>query len=288
MAKNKLLKTMFGAARTAIKTSLRHHVLDEAAALSFYMMFSLFPLLLLFVVASTFFLDKYQTQVIDLLLSVFPASSWQFLRESLLILVKKRGSMGIVGIATLLWSILSTFGCFVRNIQMASQQHRATTLINNYLQSALLIAFLFAVLIIVLVSKTLTPMFAHILPHWEWLSAYNWLINGLLTLFPLVLLFGVFAALYFYSQSPQRSLRSACLGAIIASLGCIIATNGLAFLIHKDMLQYQNFVYGSIGTLLALLCWFYSINIITLYAAHLTAALARSDAKNSRRHSALH
>ena len=53
-----------------------------------------------------------------------------------------------------------------------------------------------------------------------------------------------------------------------------IATDGFSWYLSSGIVRYE-LVYGSLGTVVALMLWIYIGVLITLFGAHLSAAVAR-------------
>jgi len=87
------------------------HGTRESAALSYYAVFSLFPLLILLIIIVGSWLGPAAARnQIDGVLRVFlPASTASFLQDSIAETLEQRGSFGLVAGITLLWSSLGFF-----------------------------------------------------------------------------------------------------------------------------------------------------------------------------------
>ncbi len=68
--------------------------------------------------------------------------------------------------------------------------------------------------------------------------------------------------------------RAAFWGALVAALAWEVAANGLAWYLKSGLVQYE-LVYGSLGAVVALMFWIYLSSWITLFGAHLSAAIAQ-------------
>jgi membrane protein len=55
-----------------------------------------------------------------------------------------------------------------------------------------------------------------------------------------------------------------------------LASRGFSWYIHSGFSRYE-FVYGSLNTIVVLLLWIYIISMITLFGAHLCAAIPQDD-----------
>ncbi|MEE8390351.1 MAG: YihY/virulence factor BrkB family protein, partial [Anaerolineae bacterium] len=88
--------------------------------------------------------------------------------------------------------------------------------------------------------------------------------------------FVFFALLGLYRWVPNTKVKwsEAFWGALVAVPAGEIATNGFSWYLSSGIVQYE-LVYGSLGTVVALMLWIYIGAVIVLFGAHLTAAVTR-------------
>ena len=90
--------------RNALESFSEARAAESAASLAYYAIFSLFPLLLLFIAVGSYFLDSaqmYET-VTQLAQQVIPVST-RIINENLREVLEERETCGIFGLVTLLW-----------------------------------------------------------------------------------------------------------------------------------------------------------------------------------------
>ena len=94
--------------------------IHAAAALAYYAIFSLFPLMLVLISAGSYFLDRQQVyqSVTHLVQETFPVSS-TLINENLREVLDARGTVGLIGLVTLLWSASSVFTNLAYHINLA-------------------------------------------------------------------------------------------------------------------------------------------------------------------------
>ena len=87
------------AARTFIITRAG----QASASIAYYVIFSLFPLLLVLISAGSFFLDSEQVylKVTQLVQQTIPATSYDWIIQNLHHVLQQRGTVGIIGLMTL-------------------------------------------------------------------------------------------------------------------------------------------------------------------------------------------
>jgi membrane protein len=96
------------------------------------------------------------------------------------------------------------------------------------------------------------------------------------------MIFLVFLTLYRWIPTLRVGWRSTFWGALLASLAWKAVTAGFSWYLGSSFGQYQ-LVYGSLGAIVAFLFLIYIISMITLFGAHLSAAIESWE--NKRIHS---
>ena len=103
-----------------------------------------------------------------------------------------------------------------------------------------------------------------------------WQIGGFLL--PVFLNWMMFWGLYQWVPTVPVSRKASLIGSLIAGVAWVLLNNGFTWYLSSGLSQYQ-LVYGSLGTIVALLFWVYLTGIIVLIGAHLTAAIQASRRK---------
>lgn len=88
----------------------------------------------------------------------------------------------------------------------------------------------------------------------------------------------MFWGLYQWVPTVPVSRKASLIGSLIAGVAWVLLNNGFTWYLSSGLSQYQ-LVYGSLGTIVALLFWVYLTGIIVLIGAHLTAAIQASRRK---------
>jgi membrane protein len=256
----------------AIESFSETRAAESAASLAYYALFSLFPLLLLFIAVGSYFLDSaqmYET-VTQLAQQVIPISS-QIIDENLREVLEARETVGIIGLVTLLWSASGVFTNLAYNINLAWPRAGRYTFLQRRLMGVRIIAGLSGLLILAIIFDWISHLllFLHItnvsfydLSLWRLFSRVgSWLA-----------IFLLFFALYRWVPITYVRWMSSFWGALFASTAWKIATTGFAWYVTSGFGRYQ-LIYGSLGAVVALLFLIYLIAMITLFGAHLSAAI---------------
>ena len=106
--------------KNAIANFTEKQAAQASAGLAYYALFSIFPLLLVFVAVGSYFLDSEQVfnTVTQFVQQALPISK-QAINENLHQVLEERGGAGIFSLLILLWSASGMFTSFAYNINLA-------------------------------------------------------------------------------------------------------------------------------------------------------------------------
>lgn len=256
----------------ALKTFTVTNASQAAAALAFYAIFSLFPLLLVSIAGGSYFISTQQiyANVTQLVHRVIPVST-QLIDENLREVLEARGAVGILSLVTLLWSASGVFTNLAYNINLAWPKASRRNFLQNRLVALGMIGGL-SVLLVLSVALDWVIKLAPFLSNWSASSpAGKWwrLISDLGTW---LMIFLLFLALYRWIPTSRVRWNATIWGALTASLGWKVATAGFTWYLTSGFGRYQ-VVYGSLGAIVALLFLIFIVAVITLFGAHLSAAI---------------
>lgn len=260
--------------KDAIETFNITHANQAAAGLAYFVIFSLFPLLLVFISAGSFFLSSEEVylKVTQLVQQNVPGS-YEWIDENLRHVLEQRGAVGILGIATLLWAASGGFMSLAYNINLAWLDAPKRNFFQRRLIGLEMIAGLSGLFVLSLIADSLINVL-HILdlPFASFLDLglWKWVSN----LFSWVVIFALFFALYYWVPTVNVRARAATTGALLSSFAWKVATALFSLYIRSGFGRYE-LVYGSLGALVAFLFLVYILATITLFGAHLTSAIDR-------------
>ncbi len=245
-----------------------------AGAIAFYMLFSMFPLILATVSIWGFFLgpEVNQVELAEQVAEVIPVSSG-FVARTVRGVVSETIITGIVSVLGLMWAASAAFGAIRKGINIAWGIQKTRPFIKERLIDMALVAgagILMALLLFVAptassIHKALVIVFPDV--SFEFLSR---IISQAVS--P-VLSFSTFMVLYRYMPNTQVSFRDVWLGALFSCLGFEGAKWG--FLQYVNTYPVFDILGGSVGAVMALLTWVYVSAIILLFGALLTSRYAR-------------
>ncbi len=258
--------------QTAIKTFTDKQAAQASAGLAYYTFFSIFPLMLVFVAGGSYFLDTHQVYntVTQFIQQALPISR-QVINENLEEILEQRGTAGIVSLLILLWSASGMFTNLAYNINLAWPRAARRNFLQNRLVGLWMIVGLIGLIALSLFLSWLTARLPFIHPAST--SPTDLLILRIISaLGSWLMIFLVFLTLYQRIPTLRVRWNATLWGALIASLSWKAVTTGFSWYLGSSFSQYQ-LIYGSLGAIVAFLFLIYIISFITLFGAHLSAAI---------------
>lgn len=242
-----------------------------AAAISYFTLFSLFPLTLLSVAIGSLWIDPVlaESEVVMQLEFVAPALG-ELLGTNIERIVEARGTITGFAVLTLLWSSSNIFNVLTRaadrvwqvDEKRPSWRRRGLAILLVLIISGLLLAASFAESTIWTIINTLLP------DEIQWMQPYTdqfWAVFLSVTLF---------ATLYYFLPHVKLTWRQVLPGAIGAGILWELAKRGFLFFV-ASYLSRSNLVYGSFATITVFLTWAYFSSLIFMFGAHLNVKYQR-------------
>jgi membrane protein len=258
---------------TAVQRFDQHDSEMRAAAIAYYALISLFPLILLLIVGVSYVLETEaaQARVLELVGTYIPTSI-DIVRESIRQILGARGAISAVALITFTWSAMAVFS----TIERAMNRIWDVTVLRPYWRGklmALLGIIGIGTLTVLSVSTTAAVTYVKdvILPfvasHTE-VDIGPWAV--LVVLLPYltsVLLFMLAYRIFPYSNLGWRDVWP---GALLA--GLVWEQAKRLFALYLTGFNRTSFVYGSVGAIIATLIWFYLTAMILLIGAEISSA----------------
>jgi membrane protein len=274
---NDLSGGILGIIRDAIESFGDARGSEAAASMAYYTLFSLFPLLLALVAAGSYFLDQQQVfqQVVDLIAEAFPISQ-SLIEENIQQVLQMRGAVGLIGLGVALWSTSGAFTVLTRNINRAWRTAEPRGFFKSRVIALGMVGTLAVLLVVsLLLSTTLNVLSRFEVPLVDLESLYGTpLWTALSDLIPWVFIVFVFLALYRWVPNAEVRWSAAFSAALAVAVAWEIVANAFAWYVGSGLARYR-IVYGSLGTVVALLFWIYLSSWIIIFGAHLSAAVSR-------------
>jgi membrane protein len=263
---------------------------EAAASMAYYTFFSLFPLLLLLssILGYILYSGNDWTDIVNNVTRFVPIQA-QFIQQNLLAILKARNAVGAIGLVGLIWSASGAFSALAININRAWSVSDGRSFFADRLLAVGMIAVIVLVLVIFLVASSLMSLLPNFnIPLMGSFSIYySFLWKALVRLVPWAIACLVFYLLYKLLPTAYVKPRAAFWAALVAGIAWEILTSLFTWYLGSGIASYKA-VYGSLGTIVALLTWIYLSAWITIFGAHLSAVISHqvekrvAPAKNRR------
>lgn len=261
---------LVGISARAVNDFLGKNGPQLAAAISYYALFSLFPLALAIIFGLSFFLGPDSIEDLAQRVAEQAPVSKKTVSDVLSGTLTSRSFAGSAGIVGLLWAGTAVFGAIRKGINATWGITRP----RPFLQERLIdISLMLGAAILMLVSISSTAVLAYLREILEFITLETH-VNGdllwdrLASLIPPALSFIVFVGIYWFLPNTKVKLMEALPGAIAATVAFEVVKN--AFVWYVTNYSVYSSVYGSVGSIVALLTWVYVSAVILLFGSLIT------------------
>jgi membrane protein len=247
-----------------------------AAALAFYFLLSLVPLIVIFSSLLQFLPipDLFQ-QLLNLMAELVPADSMSFVETIIAsILTPSRGKLLSFGVAGYVWAATGGFSSLIEAMNIAYDVKSPRPWWRDRLQALLLTITSGVPVTLALLAVIAGPHFGHFLAQFFPVPRAVEHVWPLLRLALTFLTFVVSLELIYYlGPNAKHSFSSTQPGAIFAITVWFLGSAILSF--YLNHLTNYNATYGSMGALVGLMLWFYLTGVAILIGAEFNAELAK-------------
>jgi len=251
-----------------------------AAAISYYALFSLFPLLIFMVSILGIFLQSgsLQEDLIDRVLEFIPLTSDEGrdeVREAIGAVAGISIPLSMVGLLGLAWSASAMFGAIRTSLNIAWDIETSRHFVKQKLLDLGMVAgvglfFLLSIGTTGLLRSTQEAS-SDILGPLSSNTAFFW--RAIPYLMPAIFSFGAFIVVYRFVPNAPTKIGDVWSGALIAAIFFEIIKNGFSFYLAN--FGRYDVVYGSLGAVVALLFWMYLSAVVLLLGAEVASEYPR-------------
>ena len=259
-----------GILRYAVESFSQMRGVEGSASLAFFTIFGLPPLLIVIVTVASYYLEipDIQEQIIQIIEEVLPIPP-DLIIEFLEGVLNQRGAVGIIGLIGLTWAASGVLMSLTTNINRAWPTAKIRNVVEKRLVAFLMIGAFILFIAATSILSTIVAIFTQVeLPFLHISPPIGTLTDFLL----LSLRFILFLALYFFVPKTKVKKRAAFWAAVFASVAWEITAYGFNWYFQSGLANY-NFLYGSLGTLVALMFWIYLDCLILVFGAYFSAAI---------------
>lgn len=247
-----------------------------AASIAYYALLSIFPMTLgLLALAGLFFADPAtRVRLVQGIASAFPGSE-DVILGTINDVVTGRGPAGVVATLGLIWSASGVFSAISTSLNAIWRVPKQRNAIMSALLAICLVLAVGLVFVVSLILSTALTVAAKLnLPVLGVsLDQVPALFSLLSLALPLAITFAVFTLIYRIVPNRRLDWRDVWPGAVLAS--ALLEVSKQVFVVYLAEYANLNAVYGSIGTVIALLIWSYYAAVVLLLGAELDAVLWR-------------
>ena len=274
---NKHLNGALDILRIAVRHFGKERAPEAAASMAYYILLSLFPLILVLISFASFVLKSQviQDQILTFIVDLIPVSP-DLITTNIENVLSKRGAVGSIAMLGLMWSASSMFNTIALNIDRAWPEDDS----HNFLERrAMGFAILIGLLIIIVIFWFLRTIIKVdfiqsllVLFNVPFLNTTLW--DLILVISPRVFRFLIYWIMFHWIPKAFVRPQEAFWGAMVTSLLNELITWLMKWYLGSQWVRYE-LVYGSLGRIIALLLWIYFSSYVILLGAHISSAIAQ-------------
>nr|WP_124223357.1 YihY/virulence factor BrkB family protein [Aquisalibacillus elongatus] len=253
-------------------------VVGMSAQLSYFFLLSLFPFLI-FLLTLIGFLPLDRDSVFNIIHRYVPGQSMNLITENVSNLMDQRnGGLLSFGIILTIWSASNGINALMRVFNRAYETDENRPFIVTRLIS---IAMTIAMILVIAIALSL-PVFGQQIGSFIFsLLGYSDNFIAFWEMFRWVLSFGVIilvlTILYMLAPNKKVTLKHAFPGALIATIGWQLTSLGFSF--YVENLGNFSYTYGSLGSIIVLMIWFFLSGMMLVLGGEINAVLERHKGK---------
>lgn len=259
-----------------------HDAAQQGAALAYYLLFSLFPILIL--VSSLIGQLKLDlSPVLDTLAPILPEGVMA-LTNAYLSYVSEHVSVSMLWFSAVfsVWFPMRATGCLMRAVRRAYElgmpKSRVRAAFKVLFFTVLLLFSLMLTLLLMTAGGRFMRALGQVFHLPEWFAGL-W---GILRFTALgVVVFAALSALYAATQDQRRPLRVILPGSAAATLAWMALSFGYSF--YVENISNYSVIYGALGAVMVLLIWLYLTALTLIAGAELNHILSDRSARRDDR-----
>ena len=249
-----------------------------AAALAYYVLLSLFPLLILLAAIFGLMLQdpSIQEEVLATIIDRVPAAV--NLRDEIEIAIARasrtnNGLVGLVGLLGMAWAASAIFAALREALNRAFDVPTPRSLIQGKVADLVGVAAVGLLVLLTIVTTTVLGVIRALADYivTGWFSSLAWQI--VYFLLPSIISFGVFLAAYRLIPNVKARYSELWIGALVTALGLELAKH--AFGLYLTQTEWYQQVYGALASVVTFLVFVFIASSIVIFGAEVAAALTK-------------
>lgn len=273
--------------KTLINTA-EHSIGKSAAALTYYLLFAMFPLLI-FISNLLGLLELNVASITNALLPIMP-DDVVYLLEAYLNYINATSSQVLLwfSLAFCVWFPLRAVRSLMDDVRRAYQLKKPEKPVRYTIRQVLFTIAFLVIVVLTLVISVFGRRFISSVTQWLGLEQVLQLPASLLNLWQYlrfillcVLMFAVLALLYTVAQDKRCSVKSLMPGITLSLVAWLVISIG--FSVYVENFGSYSVIYGTLGTVIVLLVWLYMTSFILILGAEFNASLiaVRDDSREN-------
>lgn len=251
----------------SLKDFMRDSGPQWAAAIAFYSLLSLFPLLLAAAGIAAYFVDpEWAIQQGTRLMGNFLPGGVEQIRQIVQDTIQARGGVSFFSFLLLIWSGSRVFGVITKALNIAYNADEPYGFLKRTLIELLMTLTIGVLFVLALGSRLLLEL---IVEELLFLSGNRLIFRAIQWMLPGVLLFVTFYLTYRFVPRKKPAASAAFTGALLAAL--LFLGGRILFIGYIQKFANYNLVYGPLGIVITLILWAWIAAVILLLGGELVS-----------------
>lgn len=263
------------------KNNHRYDIDQRASAVAYSLTLACFPaIIFLFTLVPYIPIDNLDDQIMGILRELMPRGIYQDAKNTIAdIISRPRNSVLSFGFIFALVASTNGMLSLMRSFDMVYEDEETRGFLQKRGIATLLTIVLVAVMFLLIVLLIVGDAVKGIVSEWHIVND-NWIVSSL-SITRYLVSFGalMLAISIIYRFAPSKGSRYAFVntGSIISSVLILLSTYGFSFYLSR--FTSYNKLYGSIGTMIALMIWFYLLALLLIFGFEVNAGIASARKK---------
>ncbi len=258
-----------------VKEIIHDDIQSKAQSMAFNFILAIFPaIIFLFTLIPYLPIGDYTTEILSFMSQSMPTNMYEMMSGTILdILSKPRG--GLLSFGFLL-SIFAAMNGTLSMMNAFNQCYKNTVEKRGFIKTRLvalgLTLLLVVSLLVAIIVLNIGEFLINYLQNLEYIKSYIiYLINAFRYIILVTMFFFATSMIYFLAPAVRIRWSFFSYGAVIATLLNVVAS--VSFTIYINNFSSYNKLYGSIGTLIGMMLWFYITSLVLLIGFEINASI---------------
>lgn len=256
---------------TALRKIQRDSLPERARSMAFSFTLSIFPaILFLFTLIPYLPIPNLEALVLEEVRRLVPMGMYGAMEETLMeILERQQSGLLSFGFIFTIYAASNGINAMIGSMNSIYKEHDRRTLFSRIGISISIMTVQLAALLGAITLEVVGRIIIHRLGQNSFLE--HLALTALQYVGPIVLFFVSISIVYYLAPSVQKRWHFFSVGAFIASILSMLFT--YLFILYFDYFSSYNKLYGSIGALIGLMLWLYSLSLIILFGYEVNASM---------------